>query len=163
MRLRTLILEDDPGTRQALRSVCERRGYEVFTFPDPALCPLHVMDRCPCAPGITCTDIFSDLHMPHVHGLDFMEALFAKQCVAPHIALMSGEWSEADEARAVRLGCQLFAKPFHLTEIDAWLTRVETLVPPDRGLLPLSAPAWWGRPTAPSQGDSNRLFRLSPP
>ena len=65
--------------------------------------------------------------------MDFVEALFAKGCVAPHMAPMSGEWSEADEARAVRLGCRLFARPFPLTEIDAWLTKVETLVPPDRG------------------------------
>ncbi len=42
--------------------------------------------------------------MPQVQGLEFAEAFLAKGCVAPHIVLMSGNWSEADEARAARLG-----------------------------------------------------------
>jgi hypothetical protein len=95
------------------------------------------MDRCPCAPGITCTDIIlSDLNMPLVQGLDFVEALALKHCAAPHIALMSGTWSEADEDRAARLGCRVFRKPFSLVAIDPWLAKVATLVSPDRGLLP---------------------------
>ncbi len=136
MRLRVVIFEDDPSLRHLLGALCDRRGYEVFTFPDAGLCPLHVLDRCPCAPGTTCTDIIlSDLHMPLVQGLDFIEALARKQCAGPHIALMSGIWSEADEARAARLGCRIFRKPFSLGAVDAWLATVETLVSPDRGLL----------------------------
>ena len=143
MRLRAVIFEDDTGIRQSLWLLCDRRGYEVFTFPDPGLCPLHVIDRCPCAKGITCTDIIlSDLSMPQVQGLDFVEALLAKGCVVPHVGLMSGDWPEADAARAVRLGCQLFRKPFSLAEIEAWLTKVETLVPPDRGLLRWDTCGW---------------------
>jgi DNA-binding response OmpR family regulator len=121
------------------------------------------MDRCRCAPGVTCTDIIiSDLVMPQVFGLDFVEALFAKGCVAPHLAMMSGYWSGADEARAVRLGRRLFAKPFDLTEIDAWLATVETLVPPNRGLLLLSAPEWGGQPRARSHGDADWPLDPSP-
>jgi len=147
MRLRAVILDDEAGIRQTLWFLCDRRGYEVFTFPDPGLCPLHVMDRCPCAAGVACTDIIlSDLNMPQVQGLDFVEALVAKRCAAPHIALMSAAWSVADEARAAHLGCQLFRKPFAIAEIDAWLTKVEALTSPDRGLLPWDARGW-GRQT----------------
>jgi hypothetical protein len=64
---------------------------------------------------ITCADIIlSDLNMPQVQGLNFVETLVAKGCVVPHIALMSGEWSDADETRAARLGGRLFRKPFSL-------------------------------------------------
>ena len=151
VRLRTLIFDDNPGARQALRLVCERRGYEVFTFPDPPLCPLHVMDRCRCPAGVTCTDIIiADLNMPQIHGLDFFETLFAKRCVAPYLALMSGAWSEPDEARALRLGCWLFTKPFTFGQIDTWFATVESLVPPDRQLLTLGAPEWQSQPTASS-------------
>jgi DNA-binding response OmpR family regulator len=151
MRLRAVILDDHAGIRQALWALCDGRGYEVFTFPSPGLCPLHVMDRCPCAPGITCADIIlSDLNMPQVQGLNFVEALVAKGCAVPHIALMSGEWSDADEARAAHLGCRLFRKPFSLADITAWLTTVEARVPPDRGLLAWDSCAW-GRQT-PAQG-----------
>ena len=149
MRLRVLIFEDEASIRHILRVACERRGYEVFAFPDPRLCPLQVMDRCRCPAGVTCTDIIlADLNMPQIHGLDFFEALFVKRCVAPYLALMSGAWSEADEARALRLGCWLFTKPFTFGQLDAWFTTVETLVPPDRQLLTVGAPAWRGQPTA---------------
>lgn len=151
MRLRALIFDDDANIRKTLWFLCDRRGYEIFTFPDPGLCPLHVIDRCPCAPEIACTDIIlSDLNMPQVQGLNFVETLVAKGCVVPHIALMSGEWSDADETRAARLGCWLFRKPFSLADITAWLTKVEALVPPDRGLLAWDSCAW-GRQT-PAQG-----------
>ncbi len=149
MRLRAVIFEDDAALRQVLWSLCDRRGYEVFTFPDPGLCPLHVMDGCPCAAGITCTDIIiSDLRMPLVQGLDFVEELSLKHCAAPHIALMSGTWSEADEARAARLGCRVFHKPFSFAEVDAWFTKVEFLVSPDQGLLQWESCGWrWQTPT----------------
>ena len=143
MRLRVVIFEDNDGIRQGLRALCEGRGHEVFAFPEPGLCPLHVMERCPCAPGIICADIiFSDLNMPGVQGLDFIEGLMAKHCVVPHLVLMSAEWTEADEARPVRLGCRLFHKPFSLAELDAWLAKIEPLVPPDRGLLLWDSFAW---------------------
>jgi len=86
--------------------------------------------------------------MPQVQGLDFVEALVAKGCVVRHIALMSGEWSDADETRAARLGCQLFCKPVTMAEIDAWLAKVETLVPRDRGLLQWES-CGWGQQTQP--------------
>ena len=143
MRLRAVIFDDEASIRESLSYLCDRRGYEVFAFPDPGLCPLHVMDRCPCAPGIACTDIIlSDLNMPQVQGLNFVEALVAKGCAVPHIALMSGAWSEADEARAAHLGCQLFRKPFSIAAIDAWLTKVEALVSPGRELSPWDSSAW---------------------
>ena len=146
MRLRVLIFEDEASIRHILRVSCERRGYAVFAFPDPRLCPLQVMDRCECPAGVTCTDIIiADLNMPQIHGLEFFEALFVKRCVAPYLALMTGAWSAADEARALRLGCWLFTKPFTFGQLDAWFTTVESLVPPDRRLLLLSAPEWWGQ------------------
>ncbi len=88
--------------------------------------------------------------MPEVQGLDFVEALMAKRCCVRHIALMSGEWSAADIARAKRLGCHIFAKPFAIVEIDAWLDQVERLVPPDRRLLQWDPSGGRGRPAEPA-------------
>ncbi len=77
--------------------------------------------------------------MPLLQGLDFVEALLGKRCHVPHLALMSGTWSPADRTRAKRMGCQVFAKPFAIEEIEGWLATVETRISPDRGLLQ------WGR------------------
>jgi DNA-binding response OmpR family regulator len=135
MRPRALIFDDDLMIRQMLWTACDRRGYEVFTFPDPAVCPLHVNDGCSCTSEGTCADIIiSDLDMPNVKGLDFVEKLLGKGCRCRHIALMSGAWSDSDIARAAELGCKLFAKPFHIGQITAWLEQVERELSPDRRL-----------------------------
>ena len=135
MRVRVVIFDDEASMRRILEFVCERRGYEVFTFPDPGVCPLHVMHRCSCAAGTICADIIiSDINMPRVNGLDFVEALATKQCALPHVALMSGGWSDADRARAAQLGCQLFTKPISVAEVEVWLDTVETVIAPTRQL-----------------------------
>jgi len=143
MRIRTVIFDDNPGIRMGLWGVCDRRGHEVFTFPDPGICPLHVMRRCPCPAGTVCADIIiSDIDMPQVNGLDFIEELHTKNCVAPHFLLISGEWSDADHARAVRLGCRLFTKPIHMEELNAWLEKIEPMVSPARKLLDWQSQEW---------------------
>jgi DNA-binding response OmpR family regulator len=150
MRLRVVIFDDEPAIRELLRTVCERRGYEVFTFRNPGLCPLHVMERCPCGPGAFCADLLlCDLHMPEVAGLDFVEGLRAKGCAGPQIALMSGAWSPAAHARAVRLGCRLFEKPFEIPELLAWLHLAEVQVAPRRALLDWRELGWRPEPSAP--------------
>jgi len=152
MRLRAVIFDDEPVMRQVLWALCERRGYEVFTFPDPGLCPLYAMHRCPCPHGTFCADlVLSDLNMPEVKGLDFVEGLLAKSCVAPHVALMSGAWSEAGRARAVRLGCRLFTKPLAGAEIFAWFDTVEAQVEPTRALLDWRALGWRVDPPVPEK------------
>jgi DNA-binding response OmpR family regulator len=150
MRLRVVIFDDEPAIRQVLGALGEDRGYEVLTFSDPGLCPLYAMDRCPCPPGTVCADVLlSDLNMPEVQGLDFVEGLLAKACVAPHIALMSATWSEAAQARAARLGCRLFTKLFSIEEILAWFDTVESQIDPTRALLDWRGQGWRIDPPAP--------------
>ena len=113
MRLRAVILDDNAGIRQALWALCDRPRVRGLHLPRTRALPAPRHRPVPVCPGITCADIIlSDLNMPQVQGLDFVETLVAKRCAAPHIGLMSGAWSAADEARAVRLGCRLFHKPF---------------------------------------------------
>ncbi len=151
MRLRAVIFDDDPSIRQFLWVVCDQRGYEVFTFPDSGICPLELIHRCPCPAGTICADlIISELHMLRVNGLDFVEALPTKGCAVSHLALISAGWAEADRARAIRLGCHLFTKPFTFRQLTSWLEHVETLVAPTRRLLDWDAQGWRG--PAPPEG-----------
>ncbi len=150
MRLRVVIIEEEPAQRQFLAAVCGRRGYEVFTFPDVGSCPLHVIHRCPCAPGTVCADLLlSDLHMAEGKELDFAEGLLTKGCVAPHVALLSEAWTVGDHARAVRLGCRLFRMPFEIPELLAWFNILEAQVDPRRVLLDWRRQGWRGEPAAP--------------
>ena len=136
MRARVLIFDDDEMIRQLLRDVCEKRGYEVIAFSDPGICPIHADQQCPCGPGKICADvIFSDLEMPIVKGLDFLESLLGKGCRCHHIALVSSSCDGESFARAARLGCKVIRKPFTRGEVINWLAEVERSLPANRCLL----------------------------
>lgn len=78
------------------------RGFEVFTFAEPSLCPLHVVQECPCPVNSRCTHlILSDVNMSETNGIDFVERLIQKGCRQPLFALMAGTFTEADRARAL--------------------------------------------------------------
>ena len=143
MRLRVVIFDDEPAIRQGLGALCADRGYEVFTFPDPTCCPLYGMPPCPCPRGSVCADLLLvDLLMPEVDGLAFVEGLRAQGCPTPQIALMSGAWPPTARARALRLGCRIFGKPFARADLLAWFDTVEAQVDPTRVLLDWRAPGW---------------------
>ena len=79
--------------------------------------------------------ILLDLKLPKVDGLAFVEALRAEGCPTPQIALISGAGPPTARARALRLGCRIFGKPFALAELLAWFDTVEAQVAPTRALL----------------------------
>jgi DNA-binding response OmpR family regulator len=140
MKPRAVIFEEDPLIRQMLKAICLRRGYEVLSFPDPALCPLHTKKNCPCELETPCTDIiFSNLDMSSVKGLDFVEALLGNGCQCQHIALMSNDWTDRDTHRALDLGCKLFTKPLQVRQITRWLEQTERTLRPDRHLHALKS------------------------
>ncbi len=125
-RPRVLIFDDDELVRELLGAICERRGYEVVTFANPGICPLNAEHDCPCGPEEVCADvIFSDLQMPVVKGVDFLEALLGKGCHCKHIALVSGSCECEEVARARRLGLKFIPKPFRPREIEQWLDEFE--------------------------------------
>jgi DNA-binding response OmpR family regulator len=135
MRHRAVIFEDDALIRFALWKLFDGRGYEVVTFPEPGLCPLHMVQECPCPIETTCTDLMiSDVNMSGTNGIDFVERLIQKGCRQRHIAIMSGNFSEADLARASRLGCMLFSKPLVMDALTAWVEKAERSIPPERKL-----------------------------
>ena len=136
MRHRAVIFEDDALIRFALWKLFDDRGYEVFTFPEPGMCPLHVARECPCPADTSCSDlIISDVNMHGANGIDFLERLIQKGCRQRHIALMSGSFSEADLTRASRLGCTPFSKPLAMAALTAWVEEIERSIPPERKLF----------------------------
>lgn len=136
IRHRAVILDDNSTIRKVLWNLFDGRGYEVYTFPDPGLCPLHEVRECPCPPASSCADVIvSDLNMVNGNGIDFLEQLVQKGCKQRHFALMSGDFSDADLARASRLGCTLFKKPLDMALLMAWVEEVERSIPSGRTLF----------------------------
>ncbi len=133
MRIRVFVFDDNEAIRSMLWHVLDSRGYQVFTFPDPGMCPLHLAPGCQCPENQACGDIIiSDLDMPNVNGLEFIENQMKKGCKVKNVALMSGAWSDEDFQYAQRLGCQLFRKPFTIDEINNWLDKCEEKIHPNR-------------------------------
>lgn len=136
MRLRVLVFDDDPLIRSLLETVLQGRGYEVASFADPGLCPLHPSPACQCPGGQMCADvIISDMKMLSVRGLDFVESQLDKGCKCRFVALMSGAWSDADRARARQIGCTVFDKPFRVAQVCQWLDGIEQNIDPARTLF----------------------------
>jgi CheY-like chemotaxis protein len=135
MKPRVLVFDDDPAIRRILSMVLGSRGYEVVTYSEPGLCPLHVEKKCTCGSETSCTDvILSDLDMPNVRGLDFVETLMSKGCRCRSVALMSGGWTQKEMDRAVEIGCKVFSKPFNPHDVADWIDQCAAKLAPERQL-----------------------------
>ena len=135
IKLRVILLEDRDSIRRLFAEIFNDRGYETFEFSNPAICPLQMMPECRCGENQTCTDVIvSDLNMPNVTGLKFIENQKKKNCKCKHVALVSANWTEQDWSRARELGCKTFTKPFFFKEFENWLDEVEKSIDPTREL-----------------------------
>ncbi len=139
MNIRAFVLDEDPQIRSLIGQILNERGYEVFAFSNPSLCPLHETRLCRCPLNNACSDIvITDLKMSVMSGLEFVERQIVKGCKVKNIALMSSSWSVEEQAAAQRMGCRLFSKPFSLAEMKAWLQECEKRIDPRRELSD-----WW--------------------
>lgn len=136
--MRIIVLEDNDNLRTVLSELLSSAGYEVFTFSSPSICPIQRPDKCSCAPGHTCADvIISDLGMPGMDGLRFMEILKKKNCRCRHMAVMSGLWKNDKLRQAELLGCKTLWKPFQADSFFKWLKAIEKKIDPHRKLFNL--------------------------
>jgi CheY-like chemotaxis protein len=135
MKARVFVFEDNETLRSMLCLVLESRGYEVMCYSEPGLCPMHLDRKCPCPHQYACADaIITDLNMPHITGLEFLEDRIQNGCKVKCRAVMSGGWTDEGLDRAKRLGCQVFEKPFRFDELMRWLDECEKKIDPDRKL-----------------------------
>jgi CheY-like chemotaxis protein len=125
-KLRAIILEDDEVLKEVLSEILRLRGYEIYAFDTPAICPLQLAPECECHENERCADILlSDINMPLITGLEFIRNQKDKGCKSPYTALISGEWSAERLSEAESLGCKTFPKPYSLKEINDWLDDIE--------------------------------------
>lgn len=76
---RIIFFEDDPHIRKMVKLLAKSNGYEIFTYENPTLCPIQQSQVCQCREKEACADfVITDIDMPHVSGLDFIEEQIKK-------------------------------------------------------------------------------------
>jgi len=150
-KVRIILLDDLDAIRNSLSRYLALSGYEVFSFPSPMICPLQLEPECRCMENQTCTDfIISDLDMPGMSGLKFIENQRNKNCKCKHVALMTGLWTEEKLDHADKLRCKIFNKPVSPNDILSWIKETERHISEDRELC-----SWFEE--APPRTQDNKL------
>lgn len=135
IRLRVILLEDNDSFRSELSEIFALFGYEVFTFSNPAICPLQMKPACLNNANQTCADIIVlDLDIPIMTGLTFIENQKKKKCKCKHVAIISDTWTDQDLIRAHQLGCGTIEKPLSFEDLFDWLDEVKGSIEPTREL-----------------------------
>lgn len=135
IKIRALVFDDDQVVRELLSSVLLRRGYEVYAFSEPAVCPLVSERQCPCPTRYSCADIIiTDLNMPNMTGLELIEKQIDRGCKVRNLAVLSGDWLDHEVKRASQLGCMTFSKPLRVAELNEWLNQCEKGIDRERKL-----------------------------
>lgn len=106
MKIRTIVLDDDYTIRTLTCDILKERGYVVYAFSEPFF-------------------VITDINMPNMSGLEFIEHQKSMGCIIQKAAVMSGMWTNGTLAHANRLGCRTFNKPFKLDEIRMWSDECE--------------------------------------
>lgn len=137
-KLRVLVFEDDAIIRHIIERILKIRGYEVFAYDNPTKCPLNDVKDCGCSSKSNCADmIISDIKMPHVDGLSFIQNMLEKGCnIHPeNICVISGFWSKECLRTATLLGVKQIYKPFTMDYLNNWLDEREKGINFDKELI----------------------------
>jgi hypothetical protein len=115
----------------------DQRGYEVFTFSDPAMYQVNNSFNYDCRLDHACADIIiSEVNMPTESGFELIKNQKEKGCKIKYRALMSGDCTDSELQTAQKLGCRVFHKPFILGMM-LWLDDCRKRIAPERKLSEL--------------------------
>jgi len=133
LKPRVLIFEDNGFLRSTLKDILVSKGYEVYDFSNPGMCPQYLSSNQNCLWDDSCSDIIiSDVNMPVETGLEFIKNRLSSGCKIKFRALMSADWAESDLQYAQKIGCKVFQKPFDLEELLQWLENCQKQIDQNR-------------------------------
>ena len=136
MKKRAIIIDDDKSIQMLFSAFLEGQGYEVIKCSEPSSCIMCTNESCQCEENFVCADIIiTDLNMPEMNGLDFIERQRKKGCKVNKFAAMSGGWSEEETNRAREMNCEIIRKPFNIMSVASWIEECQKTIDPKRRLI----------------------------
>lgn len=125
MRIRTLLIDDDEPSLRLVSLIARERGHEVIVLSNPDASLPSPTDSDSPKENASC-DLLITGDLPQLSGLDIIErrAKEGERSIQGK-AVLSRTWTPENLARARRLGCKAFKKPFLVREINDWLEEQE--------------------------------------
>lgn len=116
------ILDDDEAIRETVSQFVKILGYEVHSFSNPSYCMVYLKSKSNRINSLPCADIIiTDINMPEMSGLKFLELQKNMGCKSENMAVMSATWTEEEKREAVKKGYKIFEKPFDLHDLQVWI------------------------------------------
>lgn len=133
--MRVIVLEDSDIIRNALRERLEDKGYEVFVFANPLICPLQKIPQCRCMPNECCADVLVvDFDMPFISGIEFLKNNMEKGCRAANKLIYSSCLAPDELNECITLGFETMKKTMDMANLMAYLEKAEQNIVPGRVL-----------------------------
>ncbi|WP_207689613.1 response regulator [Desulfonema limicola] len=118
MKIRIWLFDDEKSVLEFLRELFEAFGYEVFCFESPG----KILESLNFINSEDQADlIITDIQMPDMDGMEFVEKLNSSGFDKDNIAVISGYWTEEYSAFAQKFGVRMFDKPVDIKELLTWV------------------------------------------
>ncbi|MGE5173587.1 MAG: hypothetical protein ACM3MD_07140 [Betaproteobacteria bacterium] len=124
---RAIVFDNDIVVTGLLRTFLSLRGYDVLTFREPMICPIHENNP-ECGTDHACADIMIvDFSMTGMNGIEMLKAQSARRCklTSRNKALMAGYSDALDQRTVEDLGYAFFEKPINFNNLAAWFDECE--------------------------------------
>ena len=129
---RAIVFDDESVILDILNTYLSGRGYEVFCFAEPIVCPIFRNSERHCHIEKPCADILiTDFTMSGMNGIALLERQLEKGCKLDirNKALISGFLDEEGVMKVNQSGYTFIRKPFRLSELSAWIDACEERMP----------------------------------
>lgn len=129
VKKKIIVVDDDDDCRYVLSNFLMKKDYEVICSDSAIVCELHKGSQSSCSKGEPCAHfILTDNRMPGMNGLMLLARQARGACKIPMEvkAVLSGDFSPDELAKAEEMGCKIFHKPYDFDEIFDWINLQES-------------------------------------
>jgi DNA-binding NtrC family response regulator len=135
MKIRVLIFDDEDSVRGLLCKIVALKNYETFDYRNPSECFIYADDKCECKQSQCADIIITDVEMPVVNGISFINHLLSKECKANNILIVSGceDYKTLEEVSDKKI--KFLKKPFSIHAVLSILDEFEKNIDPSRTLI----------------------------